>query len=96
MSKIETLDLHVINLKDDEATFVGTKTIRFFVRQLHEAHDNPALSVMVRALLLQDQIKMSVVDDAKDHATTSKNPKGGDPGKKQGEWERSSPRVPSP
>ena len=30
-------------------------------------------------------MKMSVADDALDHATTSKIPKGGDPGKKQGE-----------
>ena len=40
-------------------------------------------------------MKMSVADEAVDHATTSKNPKGGDPGKKQGERERTPPREPS-
>ena len=51
MSDIETLDLHLIDLKDDEATSVGTKAVRYLVQRLHEAHDNPSLSTMVRALL---------------------------------------------
>ena len=92
MCDTETLDLHLINLKKGEATSVGTKVVRYLVKRLHEAHDNPALSTMVRALLLQDQVMMSVADDAVDHAITSKNPKGGDPGKKQGERERTPPR----
>ena len=78
MSEIEGLDLQLINLKDDEATFAGTKAIRYLVRRLHEAHDNPALSTMVWALL-QDQMKMSVIDDAVYHAT---KPRDGDQGRK--------------
>ena len=54
MYEIETLDLHLINLKDDEATSAGTKAVRYLVKRLHGAHDNPTLSTMVRALLLQD------------------------------------------
>ena len=60
MFDTETLDLHLINLKDDEATSASTKAVRYLVKRLHEAHDNPSLSTMVRALL-QDQMKMSVV-----------------------------------
>ena len=95
MSKTEELDLQLIILKDDETTSARTKAVRYLDQQLHEAHDNPFLSTMVLALL-QDQMKMTVFDEAVDFATTSKNPKGGDPSTKLGEWERSLPRETSP
>ena len=95
MSGTEELDLHLINLKDDEATSAGTKAVRYLVQRLHKAHDNPSLSTMVRALL-KDQMKMAMVDEVMEVATTSKIPQGGDQGNKFGERGKALQQEPSP
>ena len=51
MADSEQLDLHLINLKDDEATAMGTKAVRYLVQRLHEAQDNLVLVTMVQALM---------------------------------------------
>ena len=92
MSDSEQLDLHLINLKDDEATATGTKAVRYLVQRLHETQDNPALATMVQALM-REHMKMTVM--VEDDGPSKKVDEAG-PSKRPGERGKSLSQEPSP
>ena len=100
MSDSEQLNVHLINLKDDEAIATGTKAIRYLVQRLHKAQDNPTLATMVQALM-REHMKMTVTTE--DVGPSKKVDEAG-PSKRPGEWgkslslslEREREREPSP